>query len=222
MAYVASRIAESFKSDLFIIWSEDNAEKLVIRCRVLGGADKDEDGTEMLEEDIFLRQLENTMLNSVSLRGVQGINRVFLTRHDLVETKDDGSIVAEKDKQWVLVGVNLKTAMCIDVALKFSMSLALKPPTSPRYTPTSPSFSPTSPRYSPQSPSFSPTSPRYSPTSPQSTPAPMKSYTSTIHRLFTINPTVSPIAHLQAWDLFSHVRYVAHPVPDAILYTEMI
>ncbi|KAH7871200.1 uncharacterized protein C8R40DRAFT_1055136, partial [Lentinula edodes] len=56
----------------------------------------------------------------------------------------------------------------------------------------------------------------------QSTPAPMKSYTSTIHRLFTINPTVSPIAHLQAWDLFSHMRYVAHPVPDAILYTEMI
>ncbi|KAJ3898079.1 RNA polymerase Rpb1, domain 7-domain-containing protein [Lentinula edodes] len=102
MAYVASRIAESFKSDLFVIWSEDNAEKLVIRCRVLGGADKDEDGTETLEEDIFLRQLENTMLNSVSLRGVQ------------VETKDDGSIVAEKDKQWVLVGVNLKTAMCID------------------------------------------------------------------------------------------------------------
>ncbi|KAJ3874180.1 DNA-directed RNA polymerase II, subunit 1 [Lentinula edodes] len=116
MAYVASRIAESFKTDLFVIWSEDNAEKLVIRCRVLGGADKDEDGTETLEEDIFLRQLENTMLNSVSLRGVQGINRVFLTRHDLVETKDDGSIVAEKDKQWVLEtdGVNLKTVMCID------------------------------------------------------------------------------------------------------------
>ena len=39
-------------------------------------------------------------------------------------------------------------------------------PTSPCYSPTSPSFSPTSPCYSPQSPSFSSTSPHYSPTSP--------------------------------------------------------
>ena len=31
MAYVAGRIPESFKMDLFVIWSEDNSEKLVIR-----------------------------------------------------------------------------------------------------------------------------------------------------------------------------------------------
>ncbi|KAF8885266.1 hypothetical protein CPB84DRAFT_1850463 [Gymnopilus junonius] len=101
MHYVAGRIAESFKTDLFVIWSEDNSEKLVIRCRVLGSPDKDDDGMGTIEEDIFLRQLENTMLNSVSLRGVKGIHRVFLT---------------EQDKEWVLEtdGVNLKTVMCID------------------------------------------------------------------------------------------------------------
>ncbi|KAL0061633.1 DNA-directed RNA polymerase II core subunit rpo21 [Marasmius tenuissimus] len=116
MNYVASRIAESFKTDLFVIWSEDNSEKLVIRCRVLGGADKDEDGLESVEEDIFLRQLENTMLNSVSLRGVQGVNRVFLMKHDRVELKNDGGLVVEKEKEWVLEtdGVNLKTVMTID------------------------------------------------------------------------------------------------------------
>ena len=37
MAYVAGRIAEGFKQDLFGIWSEDNTEKLIVRCRVLGG-----------------------------------------------------------------------------------------------------------------------------------------------------------------------------------------
>ncbi|OJA13547.1 hypothetical protein AZE42_07324 [Rhizopogon vesiculosus] len=31
MAYVAGRIAESFKTDLFVIWSEDDTEKLTIR-----------------------------------------------------------------------------------------------------------------------------------------------------------------------------------------------
>ncbi|OAX40478.1 beta and beta-prime subunits of DNA dependent RNA-polymerase [Rhizopogon vinicolor AM-OR11-026] len=114
MAYVAGRIAESFKTDLFVIWSEDNSEKLIIRCRVLGGGDKDDDGLGTVEEDIFLRQLENTMLNSVSLRGVPGIQRVFLQPHDKVYVDNSGSIKSKKE--WVLEtdGINLKTVMCID------------------------------------------------------------------------------------------------------------
>ncbi|KAK7040592.1 DNA-directed RNA polymerase subunit [Favolaschia claudopus] len=116
MAYVASRIAESFKTDLFVIWSEDNADKLVIRCRVLGGGDKDDDGMGEIEEDIFLRQLENTMLNSVSLRGVKDIRKVFLLEHAKVVTEDDGRIEVRKKGEWVLEteGVNLQTVMCID------------------------------------------------------------------------------------------------------------
>ncbi|KIK43849.1 hypothetical protein CY34DRAFT_803352 [Suillus luteus UH-Slu-Lm8-n1] len=114
MAYVAGRIAESFKTDLFVIWSEDNSEKLIIRCRVLGGGDKDEDGLGSVEEDIFLRQLENTMLNSVSLRGVPGIQKVFLQQHDKVYIDKTGAIKTKKE--WVLEtdGINLKTVMCID------------------------------------------------------------------------------------------------------------
>ncbi|KAH7920489.1 DNA-directed RNA polymerase II, subunit 1 [Leucogyrophana mollusca] len=114
MPYVAGRIAESFKTDLFVIWSEDNSEKLVIRCRVLGGADKDDDGMGTIEEDIFLRQLENTMLNSVSLRGVKDINRVFLQEHKKVYIDEKGSI--QSKDEWVLEtdGINLKTVMCID------------------------------------------------------------------------------------------------------------
>ena len=69
MSYVASRIAENFMQDLFVIWSEDNSEKLIIRCPVVGSLDKDED-SRMDEEDVFYRQLENTMLNSLALRGV--------------------------------------------------------------------------------------------------------------------------------------------------------
>ena len=114
MAYVAGRVAESFKTDLFVIWSEDNSEKLVIRCRVLGGADKDENGMGSIEEDRFLRQLENTMLNSVSLRRVQGIRRVFLQEHDKVFHNEEGAI--KTTKEWMLEtdGVNLKTVMCVE------------------------------------------------------------------------------------------------------------
>ncbi|KAH9964633.1 beta and beta-prime subunits of DNA dependent RNA-polymerase [Russula dissimulans] len=118
MEFVANKIKENFKSDLFVIWSEDNSEKLVIRCRVLGGADKDEDGIGTIEEDIFLRQLENTMLNSISLRGVKGIRRVFLMKHDKTVIEEDGSIASGGDdyKEWVLEtdGTNLKQVMCLD------------------------------------------------------------------------------------------------------------
>ncbi|KAL4250511.1 RNA polymerase Rpb1 domain-containing protein [Pleurotus pulmonarius] len=75
MAYVAGHM-----NDIFVIWSEDNADKLNVRCRVLSTHDKDD--VSKVEEDVFLRQLENTMLSSVSLRRVENINRVFLMEHD--------------------------------------------------------------------------------------------------------------------------------------------
>ncbi|KAI0028851.1 DNA-directed RNA polymerase II, subunit 1 [Vararia minispora EC-137] len=116
MEYVAGKIAESFRSDLFVLWSEDNSEKLVIRCRVLGGADKDDDGTGTIEEDIFLRQLENTMLNSIDLRGVKGIKRAFLSEQDKLAITADGALDPKASKEWVLEtdGVNMKKVMCID------------------------------------------------------------------------------------------------------------
>ena len=72
MAYVVSCITDTFSMDLFIIWSGDNAEKLVIRFRCHFSIDKDE-GNIQIEEDVFLRQIENTMLNNISLRSVDNI-----------------------------------------------------------------------------------------------------------------------------------------------------
>lgn len=66
--------------------------------------------------------------------------------------------------------------------------------------------------------------------------APMKSYSRVISSLFSVRPAPSspsmsstpqiPLgrvaAYAQAWDLFAHMRYVAHPNPDAHLYAVMI
>jgi DNA-directed RNA polymerase II subunit RPB1 len=119
MAYVASKIGEKFTSDLFIIWSEDNSEKLVIRCRIVHTPEKMEAMNEF-SDDLFLRQLEITLLNTVDLRGVPGVERVFLVRKDKVITKPDGTLqskaVSDKDKEWVLEtdGVNLKRVLAVD------------------------------------------------------------------------------------------------------------
>lgn len=53
------------------------------------------------------------MLNSVSLRGVPGVHRVFLLEHDKVYVNDEGGIKTKKE--WVLEtdGVNLKAVMCV-------------------------------------------------------------------------------------------------------------
>ena len=48
---------------------------------------------------------------------------------------------------------------------------------------------------------------------------PMKTYASLIS---TLTSTPSSLAKAQAWDLFSHMRYVAHPTPDAVIYNLMI
>ncbi|TFK71569.1 hypothetical protein BDN72DRAFT_817329 [Pluteus cervinus] len=53
----------------------------------------------------------------------------------------------------------------------------------------------------------------------QSHPAPMSTYTTLITTLFS---TQSSVARAHAWDLFGHMRYVAHATPDAALYTLMI
>ncbi|KAH9964881.1 hypothetical protein BC827DRAFT_1185755 [Russula dissimulans] len=50
-------------------------------------------------------------------------------------------------------------------------------------------------------------------------PPPMTTYSRLITALFH---TPSSLAHAQAWDLFSHMRYVAHPHPDSLLFTQMI
>jgi DNA-directed RNA polymerase II subunit RPB1 len=54
MASVASHIAETFQTDLFVIWGEDNSEKLIIHCKVMDSPDKENDGSAAIEADVFL------------------------------------------------------------------------------------------------------------------------------------------------------------------------
>jgi hypothetical protein len=50
-------------------------------------------------------------------------------------------------------------------------------------------------------------------------PAPMTAYSRIIAALFRAS---SSLAHARAWDLFSHMRYVAYPEADAHLFSQMI
>jgi len=114
MAEVAEMINKSFDGDLFVMWSEDNAEKLVIRCRVVRDP-KSMDEEQAQEEDTMVRHIEQYMLENISLRGVPGISRVFMTK---AKTRyiDQASGDYQQGNEWVLEtdGIDLATVMTVD------------------------------------------------------------------------------------------------------------
>ncbi|KAF8707772.1 DNA-directed RNA polymerase subunit beta', partial [Rhizoctonia solani] len=116
MAYIADRIEQAFYPDMKVIPSDDNAEKLILRCRPIVMQDKDEEAFENTEEDIFIRQIEHNMLDSVTLRGVKGIRRVFMVEHDKPMIDAAGELQPRSAKEWVLEtdGVNLKSVLSVD------------------------------------------------------------------------------------------------------------
>lgn len=92
---VAAKIKENYQKDLAVIFSDDNADEQVVRIRMIqehGKGDDDED----LEEDLMLKRLENHILDTLTLRGVPGIERAFLNTKTKLRLKEDGALVMEK------------------------------------------------------------------------------------------------------------------------------
>ena len=105
MSHVASRIADAFSTDLLVIWSEDSSEKLTTRCRSLTPKNKKDDKEEIqTEEDQFLSQIKNTMLNNITLRGVEGIRCVFMMERPKTTLTKSGIHASRNDSdvEWTL------------------------------------------------------------------------------------------------------------------------
>ncbi|MCJ1358831.1 MAG: DNA-directed RNA polymerase II subunit RPB1 [Icmadophila ericetorum] len=102
---VAMKIKENYAKDLAVIFSDNNADEQVIRIRMIqenGKGEEDDD----IEEDLMLKRLENHILDTLTLRGVPGVDKAFLDNNTLVRQKEDGSLVAVKDdplcQEWFL------------------------------------------------------------------------------------------------------------------------
>lgn len=114
MSQVAEKISQSFGEDLFVMWSEDNADKLIIRCRVVRDPKSVEDDDDV-EEDQMVKAIEAHMLESITLRGIPGIQRVFMMEHKR-NIPDKVSGEYKTQMEWVLEtdGVNLAEVMMTD------------------------------------------------------------------------------------------------------------
>lgn len=111
MAQVAEQILRNFGDDLFVIWSDDTADKLIIRCRVIRDPKVDEEADH--EEDQILKRVEAHMLDTISLRGIPGITRVFMMQHKV--SQPDASGEYAQGQEWVLEtdGVNFADVMAV-------------------------------------------------------------------------------------------------------------
>ena len=66
--------------------------------------EKDDEEEIQIEEDQFLHQIENTMLNNITLHGVEGIHRVFMMEQPKTTLLKSGVFMGKSDSEleWTL------------------------------------------------------------------------------------------------------------------------
>ncbi|GAB4819036.1 hypothetical protein N2152v2_006082 [Parachlorella kessleri] len=115
LSEVAERINSEFEDELHCLFNDDNADKLILRIRVM--SDEPNKGGEEAaetEDDVFLKKIETSMLSQVALQGIEGIRKVFLREAKRTRLDREGGQGFVTDNEWVLdtEGVNLLAVMC--------------------------------------------------------------------------------------------------------------
>ena len=124
MEDITTRMLGVYGADvLHVICNDDNADRLVMRVRLINDSPTQKDaegglggeGGDEEEDYAFLKKIESNMLSQLSLRGVEGIERVFMRqpKRDVVDRETGTTKVVT---EWVLdtEGVNLMAVMCAD------------------------------------------------------------------------------------------------------------
>ena len=92
---VAAKIKENYSQDMAVIFSDSNADEQVIRIRMVRDDKGEEDDD--IEEDVMLKQMETHILDTLTLRGVPGIDRAFLSKRNITRQLSDGSLLTSKE-----------------------------------------------------------------------------------------------------------------------------
>ncbi|KAI8514192.1 DNA-directed RNA polymerase II subunit RPB1, partial [Branchiostoma belcheri] len=116
MESIAEKINAGFGDDLNCIFNDDNAEKLVLRIRIMNNDDSkmmdEEEMVDKMDDDVFLRCIEANMLTDMTLQGIEQIAKVYMhlpqqdSKKRIIIT-DEGEYKALQE--WILEtdGVNL-------------------------------------------------------------------------------------------------------------------
>ncbi|XP_032236944.2 DNA-directed RNA polymerase II subunit RPB1-like [Nematostella vectensis] len=81
MEQISEKINLGFGDDLNCIFNDDNAEKLVLRIRIMNNDDgkmQDDEDVDKMDDDVFLRCIEANMLTDMTLQGIESISKVYM------------------------------------------------------------------------------------------------------------------------------------------------
>ncbi|KAJ7351028.1 DNA-directed RNA polymerase II subunit RPB1 [Desmophyllum pertusum] len=82
MEQISEKINLGFGDDLNCIFNDDNAEKLVLRIRIMNNDDgkfqDEEEQLDKMDDDVFLRCIEANMLTDMTLQGIEAISKVYM------------------------------------------------------------------------------------------------------------------------------------------------
>ena len=101
---VARAIKDAYNNDIAVVFSDNNAEEMVIRIRCIrdAGDDKDEEGGAIIEDDVMLKRLEEHLLERCTLRGVEGIERAFMNKRNRLIELPNGQLTSETTREETL------------------------------------------------------------------------------------------------------------------------
>ena len=83
MEQISEKINHGFGEDLNCIFNDDNADKLILRIRIMNNEQKtaeddDEDSSDKMDDDTFLRFIESNILTDMTLQGIEAISKVMI------------------------------------------------------------------------------------------------------------------------------------------------
>ncbi|XP_065577511.1 DNA-directed RNA polymerase II subunit RPB1-like [Artemia franciscana] len=82
MEQISEKITAGFGEDLNCIFNDDNAEKLVLRIRIMNSDEskfgEEDEQIDKMEDDMFLRCIEANMLSDMTLQGIEAISKVYM------------------------------------------------------------------------------------------------------------------------------------------------
>ena len=106
-------LVEKYKNKkIHVIYSDDNAPKLVFHIRFLQEITNDPNNLVLYKS---LISLEQTIINDTNIRGIERIQDIFVRKIDTTSYNDSNDDII-KTKEYVLdtVGTNLKDVICIN------------------------------------------------------------------------------------------------------------
>lgn len=106
MEQIAEKINAGFGDDLNCIFNDDNADKLVLRIRIMNSEDNkfqdnEEETVDKMEDDMFLRCIEANMLSDMTLQGIEAISKVYM---HLPQTDSKKRIVITETGEFKAIG----------------------------------------------------------------------------------------------------------------------